>query len=158
MAWGGGTGPLNFRRSATLSSCAIWATEPMRMLFDSPVREMSSCCTPHSGPIRGNRTNSRAMIGNPNSAVRAASVEAWRRLGWPTGICASTKAVKRPQTDTSIAAATSIDCEYKKCVNTRKKPRKKTTNASRRARSSIVFNATSTTARVTPGSLPMRVP
>ena len=94
-----------------LSSCATSATEPMRIVFDSPVAETPSCGTPQSGPTRGNSTNSSAMIGAPNSAVRADSAAAWRRLGWPTGMCASTSAVSSPQTETSIAAATAIDCE-----------------------------------------------
>jgi len=83
----------------------------MRIEFDRPVFATPSCGTPHSGPMRGNSTNSSTMIGAPSSAVRAASRLAWRRLGWPTGMWASTSAVSRPQTETSIAAATASDCE-----------------------------------------------
>ena len=78
---GGGGVPSKRIRSAMLSSCATSATEPSFMLFDRPVVEMPSCGTPQSGPMRGNSTNSSAMIGAPSSAVRAASQEAWRRLG-----------------------------------------------------------------------------
>ena len=70
---------------------------------------------------------------------------------------ASTSAVSRPHTDTSIAAATSSDCEYRKWVRIRKKPRKNTTKASRRARSSSVLSAIRLTIIVTPASLPSRV-
>jgi hypothetical protein len=72
-------------------------------------------------------------------------------------MCASASAVSSPHTETSIASAVSSDCEYRKLVSTRKKPRKKTTIASRRARSSSVFSAISTTSIVTPASLPSSV-
>ena len=84
------------------------------MMFDRPVVETPSCGTPQSGPMRGNSTNSSAITGAPSSAVRAARPLAWRRLGWPTGMCASTSAVSRPQIETSIAPATASDCEYRK--------------------------------------------
>ena len=61
--------------------------------------------------MRGNSTNSSAITGAPSSAVRAARPEAWRRLGWPTGMWASTSAVSRPQIEISIATATASDCE-----------------------------------------------
>ena len=77
-----------------------------------------------------------------------------RSDGLPTGMLASTSALSKPHTDTSIASATSRLCEYKNCVRIRKKPRKNTTNASRRARSSSVLMAISDTAIATPGSLP----
>ena len=93
------------------SSLATSVTEPSRIVFDKPVVEMPSCGTPQSGPMRGNSTNSSAITGAPNRAVRAASQLAWRRLGWPTGMWARTTAVRRPQTETSIAAATGSDCE-----------------------------------------------
>ncbi len=128
------------------------------MTFDRPMVEMPSWGTPQSGPTRGNSTNSSAITGAPSSAVRAARPLAWRRLGWPTGMCASTSAVSSPQIEISIATATASDCEYRKCVRMMKKPRKKTTKASRRARSSSVFSAISATASVTPGSLPSRRP
>ncbi len=81
------------------------------MVFDRPVVEMPSCGTPQSGPMRGKSTKSSAITGAPKSAVRAASPLAWRRLGCPTGMCASTSAVSRPHTETSIATATGSDCE-----------------------------------------------
>ena len=61
--------------------------------------------------MRGNSTNSSIITGAPSSAVRAASPLACARLGWPTGMCARTSAVSSPQTETSIAIPTSIDCE-----------------------------------------------
>ena len=94
-----------------LSSRATSATLPRRIEFESPVVEMPSCGTPQSGPMRGNSTNISAMIGAPSRAVRPASRAAWRRLGWPTGMWASTSAVSSPQTDSSIATATGSDCE-----------------------------------------------
>ena len=157
IACGAGAAPSKRMRSATLSSSASSATDPMRMRSDSPVPAMPSPGTPHSGPMRGKSTNSSTMIGAPKAAVRAASHEAWRRLGWPTGMCASTSAVSKPHTETSIASATTSDCEYRKWVSTMKKPRKKTTKASRRARSSSVFSAISATSKVMPGSLPSRL-
>ena len=51
---------------------------------------MPSCGTPQSGPMRGKSRNSSAMIGAPSSAVRAARPLACLRLGWPTGMWAST--------------------------------------------------------------------
>jgi hypothetical protein len=144
-------------RSAISSSLAISAIAPMRIEPDSPVRADASCGTPHSGPMRGNSRNSATITGAPSNAARAATLAAWRSGGLPTGMCASTSAVSRPHTDSSMAAAVATDCEYRKFVNTRKKPRKKTTSASRRARSSSVFSAISTTSMVTPASLPKSV-
>ena len=51
------------------------------------------------------------MIGAPKSAARAAMVPARSRGGRPTGMCDSTKAVSKPQTEISIDSATSSDCE-----------------------------------------------
>ena len=129
----------------------------MRIEPDSPVLPAASCGTPHSGPTRGNSRNNATISGAPSKAARAATAPAWRNGGLPTGMCASTSAVSSPHTDSIIAAAVSSDCEYRKFVNTRKKPRKKTTIASRRARSSSVFSAISTTSMVTPASLPKSV-
>ena len=56
------------------------------------------------------------------------------------------------------AAAVPRDCELRKFVSTTKKPRKNSTIASRRARSSSVFSASSTTSIDTPASRPMSVP
>ena len=142
---------------ATASFCASKATEPMFMLFDRPMPARWSCGTPHSGLMRGNSTNMMAISGAPSSAVLPASRAAMRSDGLPTGMLASTSALSKPHTDTSIASATSRLCEYRNCVRIRKKPRKNTTNASRRARSSSVLRAISDTAMATPGSLPSRV-
>ncbi len=81
------------------------------MTFERPVLEMPSCGTPQSGPMRGKSRNISAITGAPSSAVRAARPPACFRLGWPTGMCASTTAVRSPHTETSIATATSSDCE-----------------------------------------------
>jgi hypothetical protein len=56
-----------------------------------------------------------------------------------------------------MAAAVSRDWEKKKFVSIVKKPRKKITKASRRARNSRVLSASSTTIRVTPASRPSKV-
>ena len=50
------------------------------------------------------------MMGAPSSAVRG-QPRSLLQGGWPTGMCASTSAVSRPHTDTSIASATPSDCE-----------------------------------------------
>ncbi len=144
-------------RKAISSSLAISAIAPMRIEPDSPVLPAASCGTPHSGPMRGNSRNSATISGAPSNAARAATLPAWRSDGLPTGMCASTSAVSRPHTDSSMAAAVSSDCEYRKFVSTRKKPRKNTTSASRRARNSSVFSDISTTSMVTPASLPKSV-
>ena len=54
--------------------------------------------------------NSTSMIGAPSSAACAATRPARAIGGRPTGMCASTSAVSRPHTETTIAAATAIDC------------------------------------------------
>ena len=107
--------------------------------------------------MRGNSKNSSSISGSPHSAARAATVAARHSGGRPTGMCDSASAVSRPHTATSSHKPVSSDCEYRKLVSTRKKPRKKTTSASRRARSSSVFSAISTTSMVMPASLPSRV-
>jgi hypothetical protein len=56
-----------------------------------------------------------------------------------------------------MAAAVASDCEKKKFVSIVKKPRKKMTKASRRARSSSVLSASSATISVTPASRPSSV-
>ena len=145
-------------RMATLSSCATDATEPSRMLLDKPVGVAPSLGTPHSGAMRGNSMNISTISGAPKKAVRADSQPTCLRLGRPTGMLANTSEVSSPHTDTNIATPTAIDCEYKKWVRIKKKPRKNTTKASRRARASSIFKAVSATVMVTPGSLPSTVP
>ena len=101
--------------------------------------------------------NSAATMGAPSStmvpAVRADS----RSGGLPTGLWAFTSAVSRPSSPTTMEAAVSSDCEKKKFVSIVKKPRKKMTKASRRARSSSVLSASSRVVRVTPASRPSTV-
>ena len=111
MSCGGGGAPSKRMRKATLSSCASAATVPMLITFDSPVPENPSCGTPHSGPTRGNSTNSNTISGAPSAAVLPARPAAVRRLGVPAGMWASTSAVSRPQIDSSIIAATPRLCE-----------------------------------------------
>ncbi len=84
---------------------------PMRMVPESPVLAPASRGMPQSGATRGNSTNSSTMTGAPNSAKRPARPAACAKLGWPTGMCASTTAASRPQTETIIAVAMAIDCE-----------------------------------------------
>ena len=140
-----------------LSSSAKEATPPSRMLPDSPVRPCASCGKPQSGPRRGNSTNSTNITGSPRPAARADRPAARLRAGRPTGMWASTWAVSRPHTAIKSHKPVSRDCEYKKCVSTRKKPRKNTTRASRRARSSKVLSDISTTSSVMPAALPSKV-
>ena len=131
---------------------------PTRMVLDSPLRPViSSFGVPHSGAMRGNSMKSASMIGAPSSAIQPAVRAACARGGRPTGMCALTRAVSRPSSATSIATAVSSDCELKKFVSIAKKPRKKMTKASRRARSSSVLSASSTTTSVTPASRPSTV-
>ena len=155
-ALGGGV-PSKRTRKATLSSLATSATPPSVSVPDRPVRAPASCGSAHKGPTRGNSRNSATITGMPNSVARAARPPASRSAGRPTGMCASTSAVSRPQTAMIMAAATGSVCEYRKLVSTRKKPRKNTTSASRRARSSRVLSTISITSRVTPASLPSSV-
>jgi hypothetical protein len=84
---------------------------PMRRLPDKPVLASVSCGTAHSGARRGKSMNSTTMIGAPSSAALAATAPARASDGRPTGMCASTSAASRPQTDTSMAAATASVCE-----------------------------------------------
>ena len=82
----------------------------MRSVPDKPVLASDSCGTAHSGAMRGKSMNSTSMIGAPNSAACAATRPARAIGGRPTGMWASTSAVSRPHTETTIAAATAIDC------------------------------------------------
>ena len=84
---------------------------PRRMLPDKPVCPAASCGMPHSGPMRGNSKNSTTITGAPSKAVRAASAATLGRAGRPTGMWASTSAVNKPQTDSTMDSATSSDCE-----------------------------------------------
>ncbi|OGB41534.1 MAG: hypothetical protein A2W72_00975 [Burkholderiales bacterium RIFCSPLOWO2_12_67_14] len=155
--WGGGASS-NRTRSAMPSSSASSANRPTRMLFDRPLRPVSSWPgMPHSGDSRGNSRNSTSMMGAPMAAMPAAMRAAWARGGRPTGMWALTSAVSRPSSAIRMPAAVSSDCEWKKWVSRVKKARKNTTKASRRARSSSVLSASSTTMSVTPASRPKRV-
>ena len=97
------------------------------------------------------------MIGAPRRAIQPAVRAACSKGGRPTGMWLLTSAVSSPSNDTSMAAAVNRLCEKKKLLSRVKKPKKKMTNASRRARISSVFNASNTTIKVTPASRPNRV-
>ncbi len=154
----GGGRPSNLMRIAMLSSSARLARLPTCMLDDSPLRPvMASPGMPHSGASRGNSTNSTAMMGAPSRAIQEAVRAARISGGRPTFMWALTSAVSSPSSPTSMAAAVSNDCEKKKLVSIAKKPRKKITKASRRARSSSVLRASRVTTSVTPASRPSSV-
>ena len=102
--------------------------------------------------------NSAAMMGAPSSAMVNAVRNACARGGRPTGMWALTSAVSMPSSASSMAAAVSSDCELKKLLIMVKKPRKKMTSASRRARNSRVFRAKRAITSVTPASRPTNVP
>ncbi len=141
------------------SSSASEATLPISMRPDSPLRPVGfSLGMPQSGAMRGNSRNSASMTGAPSSAMRPASRSGTDSGGRPTGMWALTRAVSRPSSATSIAAAVASDCEKKKLLSIVKKPRKKSTMASRRACTSIVLSASSITMSVTPASRPTMVP
>ncbi|CAM3693118.1 Secreted protein [Paracidovorax anthurii] len=140
------------------SSSASEATLPTSILPDRPLRpEGLSLGMPQSGAMRGKSTNSASITGAPSSAMRPASRSGSASGGRPTGMCALTSAASRPSSATSIAAAVASDCEKKKLLSIVKKPRKKITMASRRARSSSVLSASSITISVTPASRPTMV-
>ena len=125
---------------------------------DSPLRPaMVSLGMPHSGAMRGNSKNSAAMMGAPSSAMVPARRNACASGGRPTGMWALTSAVSSPSSATSMATAVGSDCEKKKLLSIVKKPRKNTTMASRRARTSSVLSASSITMSVTPASRPRMV-
>ncbi len=131
---------------------------PTSIVADKPLRPlMASLGMPHSGAMRGNSTNSASMIGAPSAAIDPAIFAACSSGGLPTGMCALTSAVSRPSSATSMASAVSRDWEKKKLVSMVKKPRKNTTKASRRARTSSVFKASSSTISVIPASRPSSV-
>ena len=158
---GGGSPPGVSKRTrrATLPSSTSDAMLPMLICPDRPVRALVlSPGMPHSGAMRGNSTNSSAIRGAPSSIMCAAVRMAWVNGGRPTGMWALTSAVSRPSNATSMAAATGRACEKKKLASSVKKPRKNTTMASRRARSSSVLSASSITISVTPASRPTMVP
>ena len=128
------------------------------MLPDSPLRPTeSSLGIPHSGAMRGNSMNSTSMIGRPSSAMRVAMCSDCVSGGRPTGRWALISAVSRPSRPSIMATATTSDCEKKKLLSSVKKPRKKITIASRRARISSVLSPSKITISVTPGSRPMMV-
>ena len=157
----GGGAPRGVRkrtRSATLSSRASWAMLPTRMSSDRPVRPFCmSVGRPHSGAMRGNSTNSAAMMGAPSSAMRPAMRSDCASGGRPTGIWAFTSAASSPSSASSMAAATGRAWEKKKLDSSVKKPRKNTTMASRRPCSSSVLRPSSITISVTPASRPRMV-
>jgi hypothetical protein len=145
-------------RMAMLSSRARLAMVPTCIVADKPLRPlMASLGTPQSGARRGNSKNSSTMTGAPNRVIEPAMRAACSKGGLPTGIWALTRAVRRPSSAISMAPAVKSDCEKKKLLSIMKKLRKNTTKASRRARSSSVFKASSTTIRVRPASRPSRV-
>ena len=77
----------------------------MRRLPDRPVLASASCGTPHSGADAREQHEQhdhdrRAEQARPCAASAPARVSGGR----PTGMCASTSAVSRPHTETSIAA------------------------------------------------------
>ena len=85
---------------------------PCFIVFDRPVVETPSCGTPQSGPMRGKSTNSSDHHRRAEQrGARRPARPPGARLGWPTGMCASTSAVSSPHTETSIATATGSDCE-----------------------------------------------
>ncbi len=134
-----------------LSSSASCATLPTRICADKPLRPVAmSLGRPHSGAMRGNSRNSASITGAPARAMRAAVPKAWPSGGRPTGMWALTRAVSSPSRAASVAMAVGSDCEKKKFATRVKKPRKKIAMASRRARSSRVLSASSTTMKVTP--------
>ncbi len=93
-----------------LSSSARLATVPTCMVAESPLRPLiASPGMPQSGDIRGNSTNSRAMIGAPSRVIQPAVRAARRNGGFPTGLWALTRAVSSPSSATSIAMATGSD-------------------------------------------------
>ena len=112
---------------------------------------------PHKGAKRGNSINSAAMMGAPSSISRPAVLMGTLSGGLPAGICALTTAASSPHSPSNMASASAKLCPNKKWVMMMKKPKKNTTKASRRARSSRVFRQSSTTARVTPPSRPAKV-
>ena len=151
-------GPSNRTRRATLSSSASCAMLPTCMLPERPLRALRvSPGMPHSGAMRGNSTNSASMMGAPSSAMVPAVRSDCASGGRPTGMCALTSAVSSPSSAISMATAVGSDCEKKKLLSMVKKPRKKITRASRRARASSVFRASSTTTSATPASRPRMV-
>ena len=145
-------------RSATVSSSASAAIAPTFMLPERPLRPVSwSPGRPHSGAMRGKNMNSATITGVPNRAMRAAARSASANGGRPTGMWALISAVSKPTSATSMAMAVGMDCEKKKLLSIVKKPRKKITMASRRARASSVLSASSMAIRVTPASRPRMV-
>ena len=145
-------------RMATPSSSTRLAMLPMLISPDRPLRpRASSAGMPHSGAMRGKSRKSASMIGAPSSAMRAAMRIDCASGGRPTGRCAFTRAVSRPSRAISIIAAVTSDCDTKKLLSRVKKPRKKITIASRRARSSSVLSDSRTMMSVTPASRPMMV-
>jgi hypothetical protein len=114
----------------------------------------------HKGATRGKSRNSATTSGRPVSRRRAERANACRNGGRPAGCFmsrfrfsgrwANTSAATSNHTAMPMASAVTSDCECRKLASTRKNPRKKTTVASRRVRSSRVLSADITTSSVTP--------
>ena len=136
-------------------------SKEVRRVLDAWLRRdsagMSKSLSPTARWFDDTRLRTRGVETGAQAVVRAARPAACRSAGRPTGMCASTRAVSQPHTDSSIHAAMPSDCEYSSCVSTTKKPRKNSTSASRRARSSSVFIDSSATSSATPASLPSSV-
>lgn len=139
------------------SSWASDATEPTVISSDRPVLAAGFCGTPHSGAMRGKKTNSAKVSGAPMATIFSDRPAANFSEGCPTGICAWTSAVSKPTRPIAMASAVSSDCECRKLAISAKKPRKKMTIASRLARSSMVLSVSSMLTRVTPASAPRMV-
>ncbi|MNT11429.1 hypothetical protein D3C72_1463080 [compost metagenome] len=150
-------GVSNLTRNAMPSSCASDAMLPTVISSESPVFPAFGLGTPHSGDMRGKSTNRASVSGAPMAIIFSDRPAAYLSEGWPTGMCALTKAVSRPTRPIAMARAVSSDCECRKLASSAKKPRKNTTMASRRARISRVLSASSMLMRVTPASEPTMV-
>ena len=112
---------------------------------------------PHSGGRRGKNTNSTSISGMAHSSNCPDCPSSWRTVGRPAGRWALTSAASRPHRASNAARAVSRLCECKNTVTRLKKPRKKITMASRRARISRVFMVSSKASRATPASGPTMV-
>lgn len=82
------------------------------MFSDRPLRPARSLLgTPHSGAMRGKNRNSATITGVPHSASRAAVRSACVSGGRPAVMWALTRAVSRPSRPSTMARASSRDCE-----------------------------------------------
>ena len=84
---------------------------PTCMVLLKPLRPaIASPGVPHSGAKRGKSKNSTTMMGAPSSAIQPAVLAATRRGGLPTGMCALTSTVSRPNKPINMLAAVTNDC------------------------------------------------